>query len=95
MFSYLVYFRVVLFIPALVKHTRVWSNWVNGVTMMKKVSNDSKLIKAINILTVGSCYLLFSCTNRFNTEVNQNVISLMTLTLASMGNRVFEKLHPL
>ena len=23
-----------MFIPALVKHTRVWSNWVNGVTLV-------------------------------------------------------------
>ena len=26
---------LLLFIPALVKHTRVWSNWVNGVEKVK------------------------------------------------------------
>ena len=39
-------------------------------TIMKTISNDSKLIQVIKGLTVGPCCLLFSCTNLFKIKIN-------------------------
>ena len=57
--------------------------------IMKIVSDDSKLVFVINILTVVYCCLLFSYTNRLRTKEKKynHTIFSMTLTLASLEKK--------
>ena len=59
--------------------------------MIKKVSNESKLIYAIYIFIVSSWCLLFSYDSHLNTKTNYNAIVFGDGNVSVKGNRDISK----
>ena len=59
---------LLLFIPALVKHTRVWSNWVNGVCSENKGADQ---LRGYHEADLRLCFWI--CKKQFFSWLGSNI----------------------